>query len=117
MNKIVVVIVCAVFLTVGRVWAQEAKPMANPAVGGATGGVQSNEAAVADPSDNAENEAAVNDEGYGTEDEEYYGSEDDGVNAAMNAQTNADEENADQVNDDQGNDDQVNEDQANAENK
>ena len=109
MNKIVVVIVCAVFLTVGRVWAQEAKSVTNNA--------QSNEAAVAGQSDNAENEAAVNDEGYGTDDEEYYGSEDDGVNAAMNAQTNADEENADQVNDDQGNDDQVNEDQANAENK
>ena len=75
MNKIVVVIVCAVFLTVGRVWAQEAKPMANPAVGGVVG-----------PSDNAENEAAVNDEGYGTDDEEYYGSEEDAVNGSNTAQ-------------------------------
>ncbi len=80
MNKIVVVIVCAVFLTVGRVWAQEAKPTANPA----TGGVQSNEAAVAGQSDNAENEAAVNDEGYGTDDEEYYGSEEDAVTGPSN---------------------------------
>ncbi len=73
MNKIVVVMVCAVFLTVGRVWAQEAKPVANPAA----------------QSDNAENEAAVNDEGYGADDEEYYGSEEDTSNAAQPVPSNA----------------------------
>ncbi|MDO8675909.1 MAG: hypothetical protein Q7K71_07355 [Candidatus Omnitrophota bacterium] len=113
MNKIVVVTVCAVFLTVGRVWAQEAKLMAN--------NVQSNEAAVLDPSDNAGDETVANDEGYGTDDEEYYGSEEDMVTPPMNAQTNADQENTDEVNDDQAIDqggvDQDNEDQANAENK
>ena len=81
MNKIVAVIVCAIFLTVGRVWAQEAKPMAD--------NVQSNEAAVAGQSDNAENEAAVNDEGYGTDDEEYYGSEEDASNTAQPVVSNA----------------------------
>ncbi len=80
MKKIVVVIVCAVFLTVGRVWAQEAKPVADPA----TGGVPGNEAAVAGPSDNAENETAVNDEGYGADDEEYYGGEEEAVPAPSN---------------------------------
>ncbi len=80
MKKIVVVIVCAVFLTVGRVWAQEAKPMADPVTGGASG----NEAVVAGPSDNAENEAAVNDEGYGADDEEYYGGEEEAVPAPSN---------------------------------
>ena len=77
MNKIVAVIVCAVFLTVGRVWAQEAKPLAN--------NVQTNEAAVLDPSDNAEDQTVADDEGYGTDDEEYYGSEEDGVAVPMNA--------------------------------
>ena len=80
MNKIAMTIICVLFLTAGRIWAQGADAMANNVV--------ANEVKVAVPvdNDNMENEAAVNDEGYGTDDEEYYGSENDMVNAEANAE-------------------------------
>ena len=85
MNKIFIVILGIVILTAPRAWAQETDAVANKA--------QVNTAEQADiavPPENTDNQNIVNDEGYGTDDEEYYGSEEDAVNAEANAQANAD---------------------------
>ena len=79
MDKIIVVAVCALFLTVGRAWAQDANTAADNA--------PANEVRMQVPpdNDNMENEA-LNDEGYGTDDEEYYGSENEMANTQDNAE-------------------------------
>ena len=81
MNKMIVVAICTVVLTAGRVWAQEVNAAANGAVA-----VNMTAPVLSDNFDNMENEA-LNDEGYGTDDEEYYGSEND----MANTQDDADE--------------------------
>ncbi len=78
MSKIFIVILGIVILTAGRTWAQE--------VNAAADNVQANAAGVPE---NIDDQAIVNDEGYGTDDEEYYGSEEDAANAVTNAQANA----------------------------
>ena len=82
MSKIFIVILGIVILTAGRTWAQEVNAAAN--------NVQANAAGVPAPvPENIDDQAIVNDEGYGTDDEEYYGSEEDAANAVTNAQANA----------------------------